>query len=121
MVKKWTKEKIEVELNWMLNKITTEEKNNKIKTLFKKELCVERGYAAQTWIKRTLQYKNESWFKEKWDLITDILHIRLIKLGLSNSQKTTMCIWLDKVNYGSHESMEDTEKNVTINIKREIL
>jgi hypothetical protein len=41
--------------------------------------------------------------------------------GMEDPKLTTMIIWMDKVNYGSHESSADNEKNVTIKIEQETL
>jgi len=116
--KQWTKEFIQAELKWMDDKLITEEKAGKIKTMYKMQLCVERGYSAQTWAKRIKKYEHEDWFEEKWSLISDRLHIRLYSLAMQNPGRTTMAIWMDKVNFGMRETEVEEIKDVTINVRQ---
>lgn len=99
----WNKEFIEAEMEWMLNKLLEENKSDKFQIIFFKELCIERGYNDNLFRDKTKEFKDEDWYREKFFLINDILHVRLLKLGLKNHQKTSMVIWLDKTNYGAQE------------------
>jgi hypothetical protein len=113
----WTPEFVKGELNEMNERLKAEEKAKKINIIFFKELILDKEYSYHSWVVRTQKYKEEDWFINVWEKIKERLHIRLLKLGLSDSRKTGMVIWLDKTQYGTREPEGNQEQ---INVKLEV-
>ena len=112
----WTADYVRQELDWMVAHSKTMPN-----IIYMTQLCVERGYSPQTFAKRSNKFKDEVWFQEQHSFLKAILHVHLMEKGIADPKLTTMMIWMDKVNYGSHESSADNEKNVTIKIEQETL
>ncbi len=110
----WNREYAEYELDKMLEMLEEEKKQQNFRYLFLKELFIERGYSCSFFFESAGKLKEEAWFREKFELIRDILHTRLLRLGLADPKRVSMVIWLDKALYGSHQAEPDEGRELVL-------